>query len=126
MTDKIYTELSPHELLELQKNMGNSIIIIKCSAEWCKPCKIIKPLCELNFDKMPDNVILADLDIDHSLDLYATLKGKKMVRGVPCLLCYYGDVKRDYWFIPDDSISGANIDEVQKFFDRCLIKAKSF
>jgi len=125
----IYTELSTDELKNFQDltlaSSTKSIIIIKFSAEWCGPCKKIKPLCEDNFGKMPNNVIIFDLDIDHSLDLYATLKGKKMVRGVPCLLCYYLDVKPDYWYIPDDSISGSDKKEVQAFFDRCVAKASS-
>jgi len=121
----IYLELSPDKLRTLQQTYGNNIIIIKCSADWCSPCKRIKPLCETNFQNMPNNVIIFDLDVDQSLDLYATLKSKKMVRGVPCLLCYYGDIKRDHWYIPDDSISGANTKEVQAFFDRCKVKASS-
>ena len=121
----IYTDLSADKLKQIQAQCGKKIIIIKCSAEWCSPCKRIKPLCEKNFQSMPNNVIIFDLDVDHSLDLYATLKGKKMVRGVPCLLCYYGDVERDHWFIPDDSISGADNKEIQAFFDRCVIKASS-
>ena len=121
----IYCELSPDELIALQKKMSNEIVIIKCGAEWCNPCKKIKSVCETNFQTLPENVIIFEIDVDESLDLYATLKTKKMVKGIPCLLCYYGGVSRDQWYIPDDSVSGGNEAEVQSFFNRCAQKAGS-
>ena len=41
------------------------------------------------------------------------------------LLAFYGDVKRDQWYIPDDSVSGGDLTQVQQFFDRCAAKAKT-
>jgi thiol-disulfide isomerase/thioredoxin len=122
---EIYCELTPNSLVDLQRKMENEITIIKFGADWCNPCNKIKPLCELNFDKLPKNVIIFDIDVDESLDLYATLKKNKMVKGVPSLLCYYADVPRQKWYIPDDSISGSNKEDIQAFFNRCAAKASS-
>ena len=122
---EIYCELTPNELIELQKKMENEIVIFKFGADWCNPCKKIKALCNTNFENLPKNVIIFDIDVDESLDLYATLKTKKMVKGIPCLLCYYGGVSRDQWYIPDDSVSGGNEAEVQSFFNRSAQKAGS-
>jgi len=123
---EIYEELNVNNVKELQSQLSNKLLIIKFGADWCRPCKNIKSTCETWFTKMPENVICADIDIDECLDLYMALKTKKMVKGVPVLLAYYGDVTRDQWYIPDDSVSGGDIENVNKFFERCLSKANSF
>jgi thiol-disulfide isomerase/thioredoxin len=122
---EIYEELSLNTFKELQNNLNNKILIVKFGATWCKPCKTIKNTCEQWFGEMPNNVICVDIDIDECLDLYMALKTKKMVKGVPAILAYYGDVKRDQWYIPDDSVSGGDIENVNKFFERCLSKANT-
>jgi len=109
----------------LQSSLNNKVLIIKFGAEWCRPCKNIKETCETWFSKLPENIIGADIDIDECMDLYMALKTKKMVNGVPSLLAWFGDNPRDNWFIPDDSVSGGDIQQVNKFFERCFLKAKS-
>jgi hypothetical protein len=71
------------------------------------------------------NIIIVDIDIDTSIDLYVQLKAKKMVKGVPTILAFAGDVKRDQWYIPDDSVSGGNEGDVKNFLNRCFMKAKT-
>ena len=122
---EIYSDLTPNELVDLQRKMENEIVIIKFGADWCNPCKKIKALCEQNFEELPKKVIIFDIDVDENLHLYATLKTKKMIKGVPSLICYYGGVTRVQWYIPDDSISGSNEQEIQAFFNRCSTKASS-
>ena len=61
---------------------------------------------------------------DDNIDLYMALKRNKMISAVPVFLAYYGDnKKRDKWFIPDDSLIGADETQVKQFFQRCLDKA---
>jgi len=98
----------------LDNNPG--LIIIKMGATWCGPCKTIKPVVDAFFASSPSNVICCDIDVDQSTDLYAYLKSKKMVNGIPVLLCYK---KGNKSFIPDDSITGSNPDGIDKFFRRC-------
>ena len=98
----------------LDNNPG--LIILKLGATWCGPCKTIKPVVDAFFASSPSNVVCCDIDVDQSTDLYAYLKSKKMVNGIPVLLCYK---KGNKSFIPDDSITGSNPDGIDKFFRRC-------
>ena len=120
---EIIVELSIDNLKTLQNSLNNKILIIKFSAEWCGPCKKIKNDCNNWFNKMPSNVICIDIDIDETLDLYMALKKYKMVKGVPSILAYCCNANREQWYIPDDSVSGGDINNVNQFFERCLEKA---
>ena len=62
-------------------------MVFKFGADWCAPCQSIKDV-EKYFAETPDNVICFDLDIDESFDLYAFLKSKKMLTGIPSILAY--------------------------------------
>lgn len=112
---KIITSMTPTDFLQLQTNAKNSIIVIKFGAEWCGPCKVIKPTCEQWAKKLPPHVIYADIDIDNNSDLYSAFKNKRMLRGVPTILAFNTNNKRDQWYIPDSSVEGGNIVEVSKF-----------
>jgi thiol-disulfide isomerase/thioredoxin len=98
--------------------LGNNpgLIIVKLGATWCGPCKKIKPVVDAFFASSPDNVICCEIDVDESFDLYAYLKSKKMVNGIPVMLCYK---KSNTSFIPDDSITGADPGALDAFFKRC-------
>lgn len=98
----------------LQHNTG--LIVIKLGAEWCGPCKTIKSVVHGFFGSSPSEVICADIDVDKSFDFYSFLKSKKMVNGIPVMLCYK---KGNNTFIPDDIITGSNPEELHKFFVRC-------
>lgn len=121
----VATELTPKTLEEAQKRLGNNVMIVKFGADWCKPCQKIKSLCNNYFVRLPSNVVCADIDVDECIELYATLKRRKMVNGVPTILAFFGDVKRDKWYIPDDSVSGGHLPDVQCFFERCASKART-
>lgn len=123
MSKQIITELDVAQLEKLQATMGNSLIIIKFGAEWCGPCKKIAPTYKTFISKSASNIICADIDVDENLDLYMALKKYKMVQGIPVFLAFYGDVKRDKWYIPDDSVVGADEKSVAEFFKRCEDKA---
>ena len=94
-------------------NHNEDVIVFKFGAVWCKPCQMIKKHVEACVSMMHKNVVCLDLDIDDSFDLYAYLKSKKQVNGIPCLLAYK---KGNVSFAPDASISGANITEISNFF----------
>ena len=70
----------------LPNNPG--LIIMKFGAEWCKPCKVSKPLVYEYFNAMPDNVLCYDVDVDDSFDLYAFFKSKRMINGIPVILAF--------------------------------------
>ena len=121
----IITSLTPEELFNLQRASTNKVIVVKFGAEWCGPCKKIKPLWNEWISLIPSNIIIVDIDIDESIELYVQLKARKMVKGVPTILAFAGDVKRDQWYIPDDSVSGGNEGDVKNFMNRCFVKAKT-
>ena len=98
----------------LKQNPG--LILVKLGAEWCGPCKKIKPIVDGFFLSAPDTVLCADLDVDNSFDVYAFLKSKKMVNGIPTILCYK---KGNQSYIPDDSVTGADPTQLDLFFKRC-------
>jgi thiol:disulfide interchange protein len=103
----------------LQTNPG--LIIIKFGADWCKPCQRIKQQVHDWFDRMPDTVQGFIIDVDESFEIYAFLKTKKMVNGVPAILCYdRGNVS----YIPSDTIIGADKAGIDAFFQRCLAKVQ--
>ena len=122
---EIITELDVREFKTLFSGIGNNVIVLKFTADWCNPCKKIKPLVDSWFQKLPSNFVIVELDIDDTVDLYLALKSKKMVNGIPALLAYYQQNSREkeHWFIPSDSVTGANEREVNEFFSRIQIKA---
>jgi thioredoxin 1 len=120
----VITELSVDQLQKLQKELHDKVLIIKFGAEWCGPCKRIAPSYHTFIRSQPENIIFADIDVDENIDLYMALKRNKMINAVPVFLAYYGDnKKREKWFIPEDSIVGADETKVAQFFARCQAKA---
>ena len=119
---QILCEISKDELINFQNNAAaTQIVLIKFGAEWCGPCQRIKTLCYEYFARLPKNITCIDVDIDEYIELYVALKSKKMVKGIPTLLAYYGG-EREHWFIPNDSVSGADPKEIANFFNRCIIQ----
>lgn len=117
--DNVITSMSKAEFGQyLQNNTG--AIIIKFGAEWCGPCKQIEAQVYSLMAQMPTEIVCAVLDIDDdaSFDLYAFLKSKRMVNGVPALLCYK---KGNLTWIPDDTVIGANPVAIEALFKKYLV-----
>ena len=112
----ISTIESRDKFLAILKNMNPGIFILKLGAKWCGPCKKIEGLVNTWFQKMPDTVQPAIIDVDECFELYGFLKTKKRVNGIPVMLCYK---KGNKTFIPDDSITGSHPEDLHNFFMRC-------
>ena len=95
-------------------------LFVKFTASWCGPCKKIKPTVD-NFLSGPNSskVQYLEIDIDNSIDVYAFLRSKKMVTGVPTLMFYDTSNKS---FAPTMSISTGNVDLVEKFLTAMVTK----
>ena len=102
----------------LKSNPG--VIIIKFGATWCGPCKKVEPAISHSISQMPNNVQCILVDIDESFEVYAFMKNKKMLNGIPALVAYY---KENDSFIPDEFCTGSNVDNINTFFEICYKKA---
>lgn len=112
----IITEMSKEEFAHaLSYNEG--ILIIKFGAEWCGPCKKIDPLVYEWMGKLPPGAKGAIIDIDESFELYAFLKSKRMVNGVPVILCYK---RGNLNYVPDLVVVGSDENQVNAFFQNCF------
>ena len=99
----------------IENNPG--ILIFKFTADWCGPCKKIKEYSYKKSNDLPAHITLLEVDVDECFDLYAFLKHKKMVNGIPEFLAYSKCVKD----VPFDSITVANLPELETFFATSMI-----
>ena len=116
---KIITELGCEDIQNIQNNLcsNKQILIVKFTADWCGPCKRIKSDCYNMFNELPDNVIIADLDVDvgKNSELYKFLKRKRQVNGIPTLFAWYPDNDRAFWYVPDKYTVGGDINVIKDF-----------
>ena len=91
----------------------DGILVFKLGAEWCGPCKKAKPLIYSLAEQMPSNVTVMDIDVDDSFDLYAWLKSKRQVNGIPVLLAYYPGNET---FASNYATTGADPAAISNFF----------
>ena len=107
------------DLTTFQQIMENNpgLVIIRLTATWCGPCQVIGNDVKAMFAAMPSNVQCLSIDIDENIDLYSFLKKKRVVNGVPAILCYKrGNTSN----VPDDYVIGASKDKLQAFSERCI------
>ena len=101
----------------LEHNPG--IMIFKFTAVWCKPCQLIKEFVTQHIESITANthdVVCYEIDVDECFDVFAYMKTKKMMKGIPTLMAYKQGTTS---FVPDDSISGIDKQDVSDFFTRC-------
>jgi len=115
----IITEINTRQRFAELLKTNPGLFIIKFGAEWCGPCKTIEAEVNHYFNQLTDNVQCAIVDVDECFDLYGFLKTKKIVNGIPVLLCYE---KGNLNYIPDDVVIGADKKQLQLFFERCYKK----
>lgn len=116
MSKQIISQIASREAFFHLLGNNPGLIIIKLGATWCGPCKQIEPVVHGFFATSPPQVVCADIDVDESFDFYSFLKSKKMVNGIPVLLCYK---KGNTTFAPDDTVTGSDAQALDAFFRRC-------
>ena len=121
MDKVIITELNRVSFMETIKN-NNGLFIVKFNASWCGPCKMIASFVDNQFKNTSDIVTCANIDVDNNFDLFAFLKSKKMVKGVPIILAYK---KGNTNYSPDFSVSGTDEEQLVIFFRNCVNYTKT-
>jgi thioredoxin 1 len=98
---------------------GRGTLIFKFSAKWCGPCQQILPQIKHWSDQLPnDRVKIIPVDIDQSSDLFAMLRSKRIVNGIPALLAYLPG--NTAVFAPDAVNIGNGVDDINQFFMEIL------
>lgn len=116
------------DLVKYLKETDYEHVILKFHADWCAPCKVIGPKVKNMVIQKAEELknyrnkfIYIEVDVDECFDLYAFLKSKKMVRGIPTVFLYkkeiYSKADESLIFIPQSSISGAKEKDIQNLID---------
>ena len=67
----VHTDLEDREVFQEVLDSNEGVIIIKFSAEWCGPCKLISPYVKEFISTLPENVTFYDLDVDDNFEIFA-------------------------------------------------------
>lgn len=96
----------------LQEN--DSWVVLKLSATWCRPCKMVEPHFKNWFSTLQNRINFYLLDIDENFEIYGFLSSKKRVNGIPAFLAWK---KGNTTIIPDLFYSGTNPEQINNFFN---------
>lgn len=117
---KLLENISIAELINLQNTLSSSDkIVLRCTAEWCEPCKKLNPIISEYIDKFSNNITFVTIDVDETIDIYSQLKKHKSLNGIPAVLVFNGG-NRDNWFVSDECVLGGNVDNLKQMFDKLL------
>jgi thiol-disulfide isomerase/thioredoxin len=103
----------------LERN--TSLMVFKFGASWCHPCKRIAPWVSKGFESLGENASCFQVDIDESFDLFAFLKSKKMIMGIPVIMAW---LPGNTSYAPDQSAVGGEEETIDNFFKWCEDRVK--
>ena len=100
------------ELLE----RNDSLMVFKFGADWCGPSKILAPMVDEAYGKLQSEIRCFHVDVDKSFDLFAYLKSKKMLFGIPTIMAWKPG---NTGYVPDQSVVGVKSQDIEAFFNWC-------
>ena len=113
------------DLKNFLKETTAETTIIKLTATWCRPCKMIEPaINQLNEQYMAKNINYEyiEIDVDNASDIYAFCKKMRMANGIPTFLCFKKQMYTDsHYYVPYKCMSGADSTALTQFFQLCLV-----
>ncbi len=113
---------SKKEFIELIET-SDKTIVFKFSADWCGPCKTIKPEVDFFKESITDNekILWFDIDVDQSMEVFGMLKTKRIVSGVPAILVYFDENDTIY---PDEFVLSSNKKDLEYLFAKIMEVSK--
>ena len=86
-------------------------VIVKCGAEWCGPCKRVKPYVLSLFDNMDIKCYLVDIDVDKSPEIASALK----VKVLPTFINFIKGEQQDIYPTGDTA-------KIKEFFQKTYMR----
>jgi thioredoxin-like negative regulator of GroEL len=107
----------------IEHNTG--IVIFRLVSPWCKFCNGTRAMWD-NFVQQVANcsadVTCHEIDIDASPDVYAYLRSKRIITGIPCALAWY---RGNHTIGPDESCTSGRPQDMTAFFNKMAYAMRS-
>jgi thiol:disulfide interchange protein len=115
-----YSQIGSREDFHAILRENPNLVLIKLSAQWCPPCHKIAPIVSRFFEYIQSNspttpCYTIDIDANPAFKTYLTTK--RVLSGVPMLLCYKRGNNSVY---PDESCIGADPAQIHIFMNTCI------
>lgn len=72
---------------EIQEKINtNNVVVLKCGASWCSPCKTMEPIIESVAQRFEGKAVVISVDVDEEPDIATQYR----VRNIPTILYFKG------------------------------------
>lgn len=92
----------------------NRFVLVDFSAEWCGPCKRLKPLLKSLFDKLTNinkDIKFIEIDVDKNQEIAENHN----VSAMPTIMFYVDGI------LQSDFVRGADINSIEKYCNKFFI-----
>ena len=122
MEEDSYTLASLGTDIDNARASGLRGVLVHLGASWCRPCQRVKPIWAAQESNISQKVLVRNVDIDNSIELFSRLKRARVITGVPASLVYtsLGDTKSPAGLQPADSVLSADPAAVAALCTRIL------
>ncbi len=100
-----------HEITTLEELniliQNNKCVILKASAVWCKPCKLIEPFFNEIISCLDNDICIIKIDLDKATEI----KRKLRIQAVPYMANFFNSQLTDI-------INTSNKDIIRKFINK--------